>query len=164
MTATADYYAILGVESSADDAAIRLAYRTLMRRYHPDVNRTDEAAGQAQSINEAYACLRDPQERAAYDRQRAAPRPGRVFTAGYRPTPPRGAGWQPPGQRPYVAEVEPAPTQIRAGILGLAVLVTFITFALTSATPPREPAPPAVVVDTAPIAAEEASSGIRSGP
>lgn len=154
MAASGDYYAILGVESSADAAAIRLAYRKLMRRYHPDVNRAEEAAEQAQSINQAYACLRDPQERASYDRQRAAPKPAPVFTAGHRPTPPRGAGWQPPKNRPYVVEVEPPSTQIRAGILGLAVLVTFVTFALTSATPPRDPAPAAVVIDTAAIATE----------
>jgi curved DNA-binding protein CbpA len=152
MVASGCYYTILGVESSADDAAIRLAYRKLMRLHHPDVNRADEAAAQAQSINEAYACLRDPQERAVYDRQRSAPKPGPVFTAGYRP-PPRGAGWQ-PRQRPYVVEVEPPPTQIRAGILGLAILVTFVTFALTSATPPRDPVPPAVSVDTAAIAVD----------
>lgn len=151
MVASGCYYTILGVESSADDAAIRLAYRKLMRRYHPDVNRAEEAAQQAQSINEAYACLRDPQERAAYDRRREAPKSSPPFTAGHRPRPPRGGGWQPPNQRPYVVEVEPPPTQIRAGILGLAVLVTFITFALTSATPSREPPPPAVTVDTASI-------------
>lgn len=154
MTASGDYYSTLGVESGADDAAIRQAYRNLMRRYHPDVNQAAEAAEQAQSINEAYACLKDPQERAAYDRQRKAPRPGPVFTAGHRPSPPRGAGWQPPSKRPYVVEVEPAPTQIRAGILGLAVLVTFVTFALTSATPPPEPVPPAVLVDTVAVVAE----------
>jgi curved DNA-binding protein CbpA len=142
MASSGCYYTILGVEKSADDAAIRLAYRNLMRRYHPDVNRDEDAAGQAKSINEAYACLRDPQERAAYDRQRAAPKPGPVYTAGYRP-PPRGTNWQPPS-RPYVVEVEPPPTKIRAGILGLAVLVTFVTFALTSATPPRDPVPTAM--------------------
>jgi curved DNA-binding protein CbpA len=145
MTASGDYYSILGVDRSADDAALRLAYRNLMRRYHPDVNRAEDAAGQAKSINEAYACLRDPQERAAYDRQRAAPKPGPVYTAGYRP-PPRGANWQPPS-RPYVVQVEPPPTKIRAGILGLAVLVTFVTFALTSATPPRDPVPAAMVAE-----------------
>lgn len=147
MEASGCYYTILGVDSSADDAAIRLAYRKLMRRYHPDINRAEEAAAQAQSINEAYACLRDPDERAAYDRQRAAPRPSPKpnFTAGQW-SPPRGPGWQPPRPKAYVVEIEPPTTRVRAGILGLALLVTFITFALTSATPPRDPVPPAPVV------------------
>ncbi len=150
MAASADYYAILGIDSSADDATIRLAYRKLMRLYHPDVNRADEAAEQAQSINEAYACLKDPDERAAYDRQRAAPRQRAKpnFTAGQW-SPPRGPGWQPPRPTATVIEIEPPPHKIRASILILALIVTFVIFAATSAIPPIEPvAPPAVTVDT----------------
>lgn len=158
MEASGCYYTILGVESSADDAAIRVAYRKLMRLYHPDVNRAEEAAAQAQSINEAYACLRDPDERAAYDRQRAAPRSSARpnFTAGQW-SPPRGPGWQPPRPNAYVVEVEPPPHKIRVSILFLALIVTAITFAATSAIPPIEPvAPPVVKVDATAIPAGEA--------
>ena len=159
MATCADYYAILGVDSSADEAAIRLAYRKLMRRYHPDVNRAEEAAEQAQSINEAYACLKDPDERAAYDRQRAAPRARAKpnFTAGQR-SPPRGPGWQPPRPMASVIEIEPPPHKIRASILILALIVTFVIFAATSAIPPIEPVtPPTVTVDTKALPAGEAS-------
>lgn len=152
MVAASCYYTILGVESSADDAAIRLAYRRLMRLYHPDVNRAEEAAEQAQSINEAYACLKDPQERAAYDRQRAAsrPRPSTTFTAG-RQSPPRGPHWQPPREDVPAFEIEPPPHKIRASILILALIATAVIFAATSAIPPIEPvAPEAVTVDTKP--------------
>lgn len=158
MVASGCYYTILGVESSADDAAIRLAYRTLMRRYHPDVNRDEEAAEQAQSINEAYACLKDPQERAAYDRQREAPRSRAKpnFTAGQW-APPRGTGWQPPRPAASVIEVEPPPHKIRASILILALIVTFVIFAATSAIPPIEPvAPQSVTIDTKGVPASEA--------
>lgn len=157
MAASSDYYAILGVEVGADDAAIRLAYRQLMRRYHPDVNRNEEAAGQAQSINEAYACLKDPDERAAYDRHREAPRTRAKpnFTAGQW-SPPRGPGWQPPRPMATVIEVEPAPHKIRASILILALIVTFVIFAATSAIPPIERVPPpTVTVSSAPPAADD---------
>ncbi|UUR07095.1 J domain-containing protein [Sphingomonas glaciei] len=158
MDASGCYYTVLGVDSSADDAAIRLAYRKLMRRYHPDVNRAEEAAAQAQSINEAYACLKDPDERAAYDRQREAPRsrPRPNFTAGQW-SPPRGAGWQPPGPKATIIEIESPPHKIRASILILALIVTFIIFAATSAIPPIEPVPPpTVTIDSKAMPAGEA--------
>ena len=34
-----DYYKILGVEPTADDKAIKAAYRKLARKYHPDVSK-----------------------------------------------------------------------------------------------------------------------------
>ena len=33
-----DYYEVLGVDKSADDAALKKAYRALAKKYHPDVN------------------------------------------------------------------------------------------------------------------------------
>ena len=148
MEAAADYYATLRVEPGAEAAAIRLAYRDLMRRYHPDVNASDEAAAKAKAINEAYACLRDPVERAAYDRRRN-PRPmGSAFGA---PPPPRHAprpGWRP--QHAYIVdeEQEPQPRKWKVASLGLAALLTVITFTITSAIPPAiMPAPePAMVL------------------
>lgn len=157
MEASGDYYAILGVESGADDAAIRLAYRKLMRRYHPDVNRSDDAAAQAKSINEAYACLKDPDERAAYDRQRAGPqpqpqprpRPSRPYSTQTGTGPRRNPYRQRPQPRAYEVEVEPPPPRMRFVIFGLAALVTFLSFAFTAATPPPEPVPAVVTVDGA---------------
>ncbi len=54
------YYQILSVERSASQAEIASAYRSLARRYHPDRNRDPDAKDQMQSLNEAYAILRDP--------------------------------------------------------------------------------------------------------
>jgi hypothetical protein len=64
-----DYYAVLEVAPDADEAAIRLAFRRLARRYHPDVAGTGSAA-RMRLINVAYETLSDPERRRAYDAQR----------------------------------------------------------------------------------------------
>ncbi|MBR2570807.1 MAG: molecular chaperone DnaJ [Clostridia bacterium] len=63
-----DYYEVLGIQKDADDAAIKKAYRTLAKKYHPDVNPGDKQAEEKfKEINEAYEVLGDPQKRARYD-------------------------------------------------------------------------------------------------
>lgn len=62
-----DHYAVLGLTPTADQAAVRSAYRSLMRRYHPDADQSEEAASQSRSINIAYATLGDPAKRETYD-------------------------------------------------------------------------------------------------
>lgn len=64
-----DYYQILGIKRNASDAEIQKAYRTLARKYHPDVNPDDKAAKKKfQNIQKAYDVLKDPQKREMYDR------------------------------------------------------------------------------------------------
>lgn len=65
-----DYYAILGLPPDADQRLIEKTYRRLARQYHPDVNPSPEAHARMVAINEAYAVLRDPVQRARYDAQR----------------------------------------------------------------------------------------------
>lgn len=67
---SSDHYATLGVSPSAESAAIRAAYRRLMRHYHPDANPDPEAHKRAQSITAAYSVLRNPAKRARYDEER----------------------------------------------------------------------------------------------
>ena len=63
-----DYYEVLGVDKSADDAALKSAYRKLAKQYHPDMNPDNkEAEAKFKEINEAYAVLSDPDKRAKYD-------------------------------------------------------------------------------------------------
>jgi molecular chaperone DnaJ len=64
-----DYYEILGVARSCDEAALKTSFRKLAMEHHPDRNGgCEEAEGRFKEINEAYSILSDPQKRAAYDR------------------------------------------------------------------------------------------------
>lgn len=63
-----DYYEVLGLDRSADESAIKKAYRRLAMQYHPDRNPDDqEAASKMAEINEAYAVLSDREKRRLYD-------------------------------------------------------------------------------------------------
>jgi curved DNA-binding protein len=63
-----DYYQILGLDKTADDKAIKNAYRKLARKYHPDLNPNDkEAQKKFQQLNEANEVLSDPEKRKKYD-------------------------------------------------------------------------------------------------
>ncbi|MCR5830570.1 MAG: molecular chaperone DnaJ [Lachnospiraceae bacterium] len=63
-----DYYEVLGVEKTADDSAIKSAYRKLAKKYHPDMNPGDKTAeAKFKEASEAYAVLSDPDKRRQYD-------------------------------------------------------------------------------------------------
>jgi molecular chaperone DnaJ len=69
MSATRDYYDVLGVSRDADEATIKKAFRRLARELHPDVNRHDPNAEEKfKEAAEAYEVLGDPDRRATYDR------------------------------------------------------------------------------------------------
>lgn len=48
------YFTRLGISASADRDAVKQAYRTLARQYHPDLNTADDALSHMKRINEAY--------------------------------------------------------------------------------------------------------------
>lgn len=62
-----DYYKVLGLERNATQADIKKAYRSLAHKYHPDVSKEAKAEEQFKQVAEAYATLKDPEKRAAYD-------------------------------------------------------------------------------------------------
>ena len=64
-----DYYEILSVKKSDDDAIIKKAYRKIAMKYHPDRNQGDKAAEEKfKEAAEAYEILSDKDKRARYDR------------------------------------------------------------------------------------------------
>lgn len=93
MAPTKDYYAVLGVSSTAPADEIKKQYRRLAKKYHPDANANDpKASDRFKEISEAYQVIGDAEKRKQYDemrrlgaytgyspggtRQRPGPRPG----------------------------------------------------------------------------------------
>src|ERR1700751_2228116 len=69
MSATRDYYDVLGVPRDADETTIKKAFRKLARELHPDVNSHDpQAEEKFKQAGEAYEVLSDAERRATYDR------------------------------------------------------------------------------------------------
>jgi curved DNA-binding protein len=62
-----DFYEVLGVSRTANQAEIQRAYRKLARTYHPDVNKDPGAEERFKEIAEAYNVLSDPDTRRRYD-------------------------------------------------------------------------------------------------
>jgi curved DNA-binding protein len=62
-----DYYQTLGVKRESSQEDIQRAFRRLARKYHPDVNKQESAAGRFKQVSEAYEVLKDPEKRSRYD-------------------------------------------------------------------------------------------------
>ena len=75
-----DFYDILGVDKKASQDEIKSAYYKLAKKYHPDLNKSPEAAEKLKEINEAYGCLGDAEKRKNYDQFGSAD--GNPFGAG----------------------------------------------------------------------------------
>ena len=62
-----DPYEVLGVSRSATAEQLREAHRKLAKKFHPDLNKTPEAAAKFKEIQEAYDLLSDEQKRRQFD-------------------------------------------------------------------------------------------------
>ena len=62
-----DFYNVLGVERDATPEQIKAAYRKLVMKFHPDVNKDSDATQKMTEINEAYDTLSDPKKKQMYD-------------------------------------------------------------------------------------------------
>src|SRR5437763_11753345 len=85
--ATKDYYKTLGVSEKASADELKKAYRTLAKKYHPDVTGGDKAKeAKFKEISEAYETVGDEKKRAQYDAERknpfGSPRGGAGFPGG----------------------------------------------------------------------------------
>ena len=67
MASKRDYYEVLGVDKNAGDSDIKLAFRKLAKKYHPDVSKEPDAETKFKEAQEAYAVLSDPERRKQYD-------------------------------------------------------------------------------------------------
>lgn len=62
-----DYYEVLGLQKGATQEEIKKAYRSLAKKYHPDINKEPGAEEKFKEINEAYDTLSNEEKKARYD-------------------------------------------------------------------------------------------------
>lgn len=67
--AVKDHYAILGVDRTASDEEIKLAFHRKAKEYHPDTSTRSDAAEMFKTLNNAYSVLKDKKKREAYNHE-----------------------------------------------------------------------------------------------
>lgn len=62
-----NYYDVLGINKNSNSDEIKMAYRKLAKKYHPDVSKEKNAESKFKEIGEAYEILSDPNKKRIYD-------------------------------------------------------------------------------------------------
>lgn len=88
MTDYKDYYKVMGLSRDATPKDIKMAYRKLARKYHPDLNKEPGAESQFKELGEAYEVLKDPEKRKIYDQHGSEPQFNPNERSGH-----QGYGW-----------------------------------------------------------------------
>ena len=82
-----DYYAVLGVDSTASQKEVTSAYRKLARQFHPDANPGNQAAeDRFKEVSAAYEVVGDPEKRQQYDEVRRMGPAAGGFGGGFDPS------------------------------------------------------------------------------
>lgn len=63
-----DFYELLGISMDSTKQEIKTAYREMVKKYHPDVNKSEDSNKIIRSLNEAKEVLLDDEKRKAYDK------------------------------------------------------------------------------------------------
>ena len=117
-----DFYQVLGLNKDADPGRIRQAYRSEVKKCHPDASGTGASAARFRAVEEAYETLRDTARRHAYDRELSR-----------RESLSRGSGGEPPrarsargggfGSAPFASPLDSFGLTGLAGLFGLSPLL-----------------------------------------
>lgn len=76
-----DYYAVLGVHSTASQDEVKRAYRKLARKYHPDLTKDPHGESRFKAVAEAYEALNDAPKRALFDAAAKRHKEGKQYGA-----------------------------------------------------------------------------------
>lgn len=63
-----DFYELLGISMDSTKQEIKTAYREMVKKYHPDINKSEDANKIIRSLNEAKEVLLDDEKRKEYDK------------------------------------------------------------------------------------------------
>ena len=171
MNEEASHYEVLGVPRDADPRTLQRAHRLLVKKYHPDRCRTPSGAETFARIQRAWETLRDPNERAEYDRTLPAPRHNRPVD------PPAPPPQRPPAPAPegrIRTFVQANPRRRGSGIdwetrlmilIGVLMAVAVLSFLLIPdsrrGAPPSRAPDPAIPAAPPPPAPRELALSLR---
>ena len=85
-----DHYKTLGIKRNASTEEIKISFRRLARKYHPDVSKEANAEERFKAVKEAYETLSNSKKKNTYDQQKATSANPNNSKPGFTPPP----GWQ----------------------------------------------------------------------